>query len=315
MALLGVLISPFDYNVNSISYIIILSGIIVFQLASTIIMSFPRYSYNKKNRTFKISENSLNIVFAIELIILSIGLIQSFLFILNNFNENFYFTLKNSTDANLFINSSLFGYFSIFSISFTVFNTSLISVKTSKKRTFAQIIIGFSFAFLSLGRTLVLMLLISIVVMYSHKKIKKISPKSIIYVGLLFLVVFFIYQILKYPYLLQEGQLFSFLFEGIIVYLSGSIVALEKWFSNPVDYLYGKNILRFFIEIMNAIGGNLESIPLVQPGINIGDNYSTNVYSIFYFYISDFGVIYMLITMSFLGYLQSILFINRNRSD
>lgn len=315
IAFFGLSVSSFDFDNNSFIYIWIYLGITLFQTSYTIIKNIFKSAINR-SPYMKLKMNVFLITLLTQIVLLIIVILQLRQFVNANFLSNFLFTLKINNDANIIVNNTLFKYFIVFSISFTVFTITKYKSfnRKSKVLVVLQFLVGLIFASLSLGRTALLMLIVSSVVAFIYTR-RKYSIKLLMGSSLFFLLIFIVYQWLKFPYLFESSEAFTNMIDGILLYLSGGIVAFEKWLLLNNELTYGANLFRFFYEVFESVGFNTSVANLVQPKIYIGAGLSTNVYTIYQFYTSDFGIVFSVLVMSFLGAFHGYVFKTKDASS
>jgi oligosaccharide repeat unit polymerase len=76
-------------------------------------------------------------------------------------------------------------------------------------------------------------------------------------------------------------------------YLCGGVVAYVDWINmSHHTYGYGIYTFRFFLAIINAVGFDVEVVPMVEKYVaNINGNVG-NVYTFYKWYANDFGLLY-----------------------
>lgn len=91
------------------------------------------------------------------------------------------------------------------------------------------------------------------------------------------------------------------------VYTLSPIVAFDKEADNTHNHnLGGEKTFRFFYQVANKLGVNVDVDNTVQPFINVP--YSTNVYTIFYQYYKDFGFLGIFIFGLINGFIYSFIY-------
>lgn len=134
----------------------------------------------------------------------------------------------------------------------------------------------------------------------------KAKNKTIVRYGIIgvlgFIVLFSVVSILKAPYLYKNANTIDVLLRQFSLYGTGGFVAFQKQFdSNLFPHLEGANTARFFLAISDKLFGTNLAPPLIQQYISIGSNVSTNVYTFYYWYASDFGALYALFVQFIIG--------------
>lgn len=317
LASIGLLLpSNLNYDENSFSFLYIAIGILIFNIG------FLLSSLGKKsNRTvdlykMKISVINLNLIKYIIYIELILLITYSFflaIYIKNNYIFNVYYTLKlGSANGNLITLNSL-GYLFNFITAFSAF-LLFIYIKgeklISKKMLFVQMLIGTVSSFLTLGRTAILLyflLLIITTFIYKNADYKKII-KQFVLLGVVGIVFFSIYNLIKYPYLLESSSIIEVAFNSLVLYASGSIITFQSWINSNVELLYGDNTFRFVKALLAAVGYEVQVQELVNPFMAISNDYSSNVYSFYYYYAKDFGLVYALFVQLIIGMIYGYLY-------
>lgn len=335
ISLTVLLYTNFDYNINSFVYLIFLMGIFLFTFgyllgANGLKTLRNTFKYYESNYIFKINFFLVKSMIFIEMLLIVFTLIfyirSSKLY---NFS-NFYITLKfikdSNTDKEFEIFFNIFKYFGTLYISFTLyilyFYLFIDGKKTrkTKKIVILQIILGLFIVILSLGRTSVLLYILSIFMLYYFNNQNFNNQKrglfivKLVILGIIWIMFFFIFNFIKYPYRFHEGNFLSQNLKITTGYISGSIVAFDKWLIKNEKLLFGKNIFRFFFAIIYKMGFKIETPNLVQQFTYIGDNEFSNVYTFFYYYVKDFGILYSVMIEFFLGFVNGFIYkLNKER--
>lgn len=264
-------------------------------------------------RTNQINDIWMKRIIFMEGLVILLYLVLAIRYVSGHYTHNFYFSLKYGSVTGEFRTPILIGYLINFSIAFSAYVLyQYLSAPSShdKRILIIQIVIGIMGSLMTLGRTtlfLYIILMLSIFLVGQNVKQKQILKFTIgfLAVGVVF---FGFYNVLKYPYKSSGHSLFYSAIKSNIVYLSGSLVAFEKWAEMDYVLLYGANTFRFFIAVLNRLGFEIAPQNLVNPFIDISLNQNTNVYTIYYYYVSDFGLWYGYAMQLLIGGLHGILY-------
>lgn len=183
-----------------------------------------------------------------------------------------------------------------------------------KFKTYIALLIALIYSVLTTGRTGILFLFISLLGIAAINKSLSIK-KVTISIGA-FLTIFFLYAIFLNKGGSTDNSLLLNLVtvnEVILGYVYGALPAFDVFIHKPYEILYGQNTFRLFYVLFNSLSV-IESQPveLVQEFVNVP--FKTNVYTIYRYYIEDYGVIGAFTVLYFLGYLVSSLFSKVNRN-
>ncbi len=181
--------------------------------------------------------------------------------------------------------------------------------KSQKARLIISIIVSLVLLILSTGRTYILFYFTTILLIQFFKG--NLIFKDVRMFILLSLIGFIGLGIIlnkggSITYSLSENLKSSF--HHIIAYMEGPVLAFDKFFNSEFEYTYGKNTLRFFYAILFKMG--LIAIPpvdIVHEYVYVP--YPTNVYTLFYEYIMDFGFLITLLMVFFLGVIHTWLYL------
>ncbi len=98
-------------------------------------------------------------------------------------------------------------------------------------------------------------------------------------------------------------------------YLSGSLITFSRWLPSwEIDFSFGRNTFRIIYAVLERIGFDVEVVSTFFPFLQIGASYSniSNVYTVFYTYIVDFGYLGGWIVEAILGVLYAKMYINKD---
>ena len=129
---------------------------------------------------------------------------------------------------------------------------------------------------------------------------------NIIKGGILALIIFFVvFAILG----VIKGSKANEIKSTLSLYTGGSILALDKFLMGPrnISSIFGKESLIGINNILYMLNIYPEESSRVLEFINIGNGYSTNIYTALRRYINDFGYLGMLIIQFLLGFIMNFL--------
>jgi len=85
--------------------------------------------------------------------------------------------------------------------------------------------------------------------------------------------------------------------DTVTVYLLAGLPAYDQILSLNLDHTHGDMTLRSFYSILQTLGLYSHTVPPVQDYVFVP--FATNVYTVFYPYYVDFGIVYLLISQFF----------------
>ena len=299
--------SQYDYNPNSGTYVYLTLGGLVFFIGFLLSNNGMEVSkrYEKSDETYRIRPMSIKVLISFETL-LALYCLFDFYRIYRKFNVgNIYISIMRPIKLGQASLSSL-----------TVYGLSIISLVTicmllvwfylDKREKSSirgwmciQLVIG-GFSFVSsMTRTGILFNLLAVfvvlIICLNVTNGKLFWFASLFVIG--FLVFFSYFTILKFP---ESGlEKTELILSNLSVYTSGGIVAFEKFFGSNQELLWGQHTFRIFYVFGNRIFGTPEVVSLIKEFIDIGNNLTTNVYTMYAFYIADFGKVFGLV-MQFL---------------
>lgn len=225
-----------------------------------------------------------------------------------NFNFNVWQSLRIAKEDQLYSEPFLVAYGRIFVTAFTFFifymyldNKKNVSFRVVVSLVTISLIMGFTAG----NRGMIFLFIISMIFIYilkkdmSNKKIALILSLLVISV----LLIFGITSFMKFVYEDQSNKA-AFLIPKFRLYFTSSMPAFVEWIREGFDYEFGKNTFNIFVKIGNFFGSNTQVPSLIQNYIYVGNDY-TNVYTIYQYYVRDFGILYSLFIQLFLGYLYA----------
>lgn len=184
--------------------------------------------------------------------------------------------------------------------------------KTGKGQYVISLIFVILYCVLSTGRTFFFLAFIPFFVITFTMKGMKYS--SLIRLLVILVFVFLCFGFLKTYGTVEETDITDFWEAGIVPYLLGGIYGLNSMADTFVLFRFGdgENVFRTFYAVLNATGADVKVSPLVQEFVY--DPMFTNVYSIFYTYVSDFGIFGMLFFLTGIGYFHTFCYLNKQRT-
>ncbi|RLC12253.1 MAG: hypothetical protein DRH43_02110 [Deltaproteobacteria bacterium] len=191
------------------------------------------------------------------------------------------------------------GYFGIFSyfssIVFVLTILAFFSKMKADKKVFKYEIVFYLYLIIFLGMSFFStgrgnMLKIFIVIAFSYIYLVRPKPKK--FCKVFFLLVFFAFFLFwSGGILLHKGDNSNFysVLKSIALYQFSPLPALSIFLQSKHDLFFGQYTFRFFPAVLKAIGFDVEVKKRVLDFVHIPNR--TNIYTFYYSYISDFGVI------------------------
>jgi oligosaccharide repeat unit polymerase len=191
-----------------------------------------------------------------------------------------------------------------------VFLRALVHAVSGKRedtfKYYVALLVALSYSILSTGRTIILLLLTFLLGM--KLVTGKVSLRHVLYFTFSFLFIFSLFAIV----LAKGGSLYLSFTENIVnvsdmfmKYLIGPLGAFDHFLRSRNDLFYGEHTFRFIHAAFYKIG--LLSTPpvdLIQPFVYIP--FPANVYTIYYTYATDFGLIGSLLFVGAFGCIHSL---------
>lgn len=155
-----------------------------------------------------------------------------------------------------------------------------------------------------------------------HKYNNKLIFKRLVQMLFVFFGLFVYVAIRKHH--IQSGLgLSSTLDEAtkwIIHYMSGSIVSFQLWFPQHQQfYVFGENTFRIIYAIGNRfLDSNIPVSSTYFPFVQIGPDPAadiSNVYTMYYTYIVDFGVVFGIMFQGILGFVYAYVYLLKDRKS
>ncbi|KLU62675.1 hypothetical protein CEB3_c09870 [Peptococcaceae bacterium CEB3] len=319
-SMLPLLNSNYFLDMNSWVYLYFVLGIIIFQIGFRFgggKVSPKRCEFSHR-RLPKINKGRIKAVIVFEALALSLDIKQVLAYIKGNFFKNYFLTLKIGQVNGVLHTGLFYVYLTPFVISFTLL-IMLTYLESSKEKPMPkglliiQIVLGYASAVLTLGRTAVLLLTVALVteyIIYRNVRNRKIMLYGLFF-AILGVIIFSAYSVEKYAYVEQNASLYQISTSTLRVYLSGGLVAFQSWITDNGgrQLLYGQNTFRFIFAVLSkALGYDVVARPLVNPFTQISGERTSNVYTIYYYYVRDFGLVYGIIVQYFIGILHGYLY-------
>ena len=295
----------YDIYSEDMLYAFFLIGVIAFSIGFYVFRNIRIVCFKYKplvRKEFVFNYKLINFMISLADIYFVFECIKMYQFVQVNYVENYFTTLHR-----LYNYTELFGRFNIYCISLSIVCAVIFFIIEKNK------IAGFTFlhssfitlayALMTTGRAQVLFPLIGYFVIWMYSE-NKINYKKII--ALLFgasvLFLFFLYtSSLKYSEISDNS---FFFLDQIKVYLCSSMPAFIHWVKSSPELLMGRNTFRFFFIIL---GANREAFSIAQEFIET-EEFLTNIYTLYQYYASDYGLIYSLIIQYLIGGLYSYLY-------
>ncbi|HBE42173.1 MAG TPA: hypothetical protein DDW27_13370 [Bacteroidales bacterium] len=180
--------------------------------------------------------------------------------------------------------------------------------KKKKVKTVLAVLISFGFLVLSTGRTYFFFYFIVVILsIYLKSKIKR---KYFWGTFLAALAVFILVGVVlnkggNLEYSLAKN--ISSSMDHILAYFEGPLLAFDRFLNSEFDHTYGENTFRFFIALLYELK-IIDKPPLDIVNEWILVPYPTNVFTVFYEYVMDFGRIGCLIIIFLFGLLHTWMF-------
>ncbi|MDN3954748.1 O-antigen polymerase [Sporolactobacillus laevolacticus] len=262
-----------------------------------------------KDIEIEIKSTNIYIFFIVEAIVTLYLFITIFLFLRHNFIFNIWFSIKYGQAVGTYHESQFITMFRVLINCITCIFQILYLLRPSKKLKkifLVQFLFGMLFAFTSMGRTFIFQLFIPLFVIYILIKglpNKKIF-KTYLYMFIVLFAFFIAYAYLKFPYKINQS---GFLSTQLDIYATSPMIAFVNWCNSSPLYLDGANTFRFFLAIWNSIGYDVTVPDLIQKYVYVGNDL-TNVYTVYFYTAMDFGILYSLIYIFFVGCFNGFLF-------
>ena len=300
-SLIGIKFIDMDYELNPGTVFIICFGAIIFQIGfSFSLRCTVRHHTTPITYYYKINYQAIKII-TIIILIASLPSLYQYIGYLTTSGEALYDTL---TAAEETLNLPL--YFSHYRKIVCYLSLAILGIYWTsdnyvkrRLRKYTLIILCISVLFVASvpTRNGILSFALPLVLLFACTH--KLSNKTIIFLLIIavvgFMGIYYAISIGKYWYLYETStNPMKVLADEIKVYLSGSIIAFDATYSSHAYMYTGRNTFRFFIAVGDAIFGTSSALKLTNEFVSIS-GINTNVFTIYDFYIRDFGVFYALI--------------------
>lgn len=301
-------LEKYSFNFYSLIFVI---GVILFYLGF--------YMQNKKmarndyqlNLNKKLIPTKIYYIFILlEIIIFLIFLKGVNQYVFSNYKYNYWFTYKWGTELGYFKELSIMPIMRVVSRVAVCTMLTVLLNNRCKQNLFIfliQLIMTALYCCFGQGRGGIFSFVIPLFILYlilNRKNLKK-TLKTLFVLSVIIIVIFSIYSYLKAPY---KSSNENFLFSTLENYLGGSLVAFCNWADSYRELTMGTHTFQFFCKLLSLIGIKVPVANLVQPYVeNIHGNIG-NVYTIYHWYMSDFGCVYAVIIQFFLGNFHGFLY-------
>lgn len=264
--------------------------------------------HGSADKHFEINKYYDYALFLIPLIFLPMFIYKSWQIYLDSGLGNFFIGLR----SELVYGEGDYGILK-YLITLAVFNSTFRFIQktdSSRKRwlKILSLIIAVIYLIFSTSRTMFFFLVFTILGIKIFRS--RINVKHLVLFGLLFLTVYSIFALL----LGKGGSINNPLVDNLsgiqeifLQYLLGPLSAFDKFYNEPSYLHFGENVFRFIYAVLHKIGiGNTPPQNLIQEFISVP--FMTNVYTIYYTYILDYGLIGAFIFIFFIAFFHSFLF-------
>jgi oligosaccharide repeat unit polymerase len=292
---------------------IFVAGSIVFSLGgivSSLLLINSESSVNLEIAPYQVEINKYfdNILFIIPLIFLPVFLLRSWQIYDSSNIGNFFVGLR----SELVYGEENYGPLK-YLITIAVFNSTYrfavdTDSKSSKFKKVVSLIIAVVYSIFSTSRTAFFFLLLTILGLKFFRSQFKI--RHLVLFTFLILSIYSIFDLM----LAKTGTLDDPLLDNLgsiriifLEYLLGPLAAFDRFINEPSYLHFGENVFRTLYAIFYNLG--ISSAPpseLIQEFISVP--FLTNVYTVYYTYILDFGIIGAFIFIFLFGLLHSFLF-------
>jgi oligosaccharide repeat unit polymerase len=177
-----------------------------------------------------------------------------------------------------------------------------------ERRGWTVFVVSLAYGVISTGRTYFLLVLLSVtgvIITYGRARVARLAPTAFAALLLVYFAIGSALDKLSLGNSLGDDSLAGAL-QTFSVYMLGGVTAFDQ-VSGTVDMwaLSGENTFRTFFAVLSSMGFNVEVVRKVKEYIFIPE--PTNVYSVFYPYANDFGLIGAVLMMFVLGAMHGVL--------
>jgi oligosaccharide repeat unit polymerase len=293
---------PLDtISIKTSIYFII--GFLLFSISASFFYTIFEKVFYRFN--FDSSPSRVNIypLFILSLIVVPLSIRDGYNRAIENYIlDNLFVSLRYSYSVEEESKLSFLSFSFIISIisSFNIYFNEHFGLQKNRFIKYVSFILLFISTLLSTGRTYVLLILCFFITI--SLKDKNILPKVFKYLLSIFIIF------ILFGTLLNKNEGFSdsstsFVrssLESVSSYLVGGIVSFDKFLNSNYQLSYGSETFRSFVLLGNKIGlTKMETGPLVKTYSQIPFDF--NVYTIFYDYVKDFGIIFSFFLFLFYG--------------
>lgn len=299
------MISGFSIDNNDIKFCIFSIGAMIFLIGYSLgnIVHKKSKCIDNTKIIYTFNSKHINQITTVNLLLFIIIFFKICIYVLNNYSINIWQTIVLYKKSWMIIYYSPFAYaISLICIVVAFKN------KYNKKYAFLNLIPALVMAVLSGNRSNIIMVIISnSFAILGSKKINNFKlMKKIIKLFIVVLIIFLIIARFKFTNL-KHVAITEFIFTMLKLYLATPMIAFVNWFNMGFEQLNGENTFRFFIALFNRLGRNIAPQETVQQFISI-DGVFTNVYTIYQYYVKDFGIAYAFFIEFILGMLYGHIF-------
>lgn len=307
---------PYVIGLKTLVYI--LTVLTIFSIGGLLSKALYKKPMNGKGFNFTLKESWINIVLIMNIISL-IAFLNKIKQITGSYFDMLMFRYYTSV---LRIDIGLVKY----SITFTIFSSVLIlSYLFSKKmkttslviKTIIILLCGFSIVILSASRGSVFFLIISLLGVYSS--FYKLKTKLILKIVGITISLFIVMAVLMKKSMPNEhtsdkNYTFTTRIEYFIYsYSALPVSAFNQFFNEPYEKMNGDLLLRFPKAVLyKAKIIKTPPVNLVEEYVEVPDR--VNVYTAFYKFIKDLGVVYSLIMFFLIGIIHTYAYFKSNHS-
>lgn len=308
--------STFDFDAASNAYGFLALGTIIFEIGYFFSHNRIKYKARLKYDEQKVSIN-LNLfkgIFCIETVFMFYVLIRYIQFLLSNIGQNIFINFYSNRDS--FDGLLAISYGRTFVTAISVFSIVIyMFLMDSDKEKFhklmmAQIIMGCICSFSRFTRNGILQSMLPLLIagLIAYRKNSRKVFRILLVALVAFMVLFAYIAYSKYWYLFKNGNFWEVLRNQIALYASSPMVAFQKSFDGGLyPELNGGNTFRFIVAVFDRLMGTSSAVALEQAFINVGGT-TTNVYTFYYYYLCDYGVIYALVIQFLVGIVHGMLY-------
>jgi oligosaccharide repeat unit polymerase len=169
----------------------------------------------------------------------------------------------------------------------------------------------FVFQILTTARAYVMQLLLGAIAIVAIRR-DRIPIKATIAVSVLFLFLFGLFHFelkkMNADWNASGNEKIGSFFQGIAGYTAGPLVAFDRVIVNPNQVPNTWKIYKPFIRIINKFGAGMTELSRNLAFTDISPHLTTNVYTFYFTYYVDFGIVGILFVSSLFGFVSTIVF-------